>query len=167
MSACITRVGAVVALALVLVKPATSASETLGTPISVYMMRGVCSRLVFSGRNATDRCVPRVINASYVNGRTSFIFTVGDLAIVSFSGVRVDQVKITSNKVSQPVDSVTLTLLGMGSATHPVTTKAVGSCVYTNPYEGRATVSCSAQTSEGLMLGTFTSNGLPPEEAEF
>ncbi len=128
-------------------------------------MNGTCTRLIVAGADATRSCTPRVIIEIFKNSRTEFTFTESDFAVVSFSNVGRMQIKDEPNKVTQPVDTIIFTLIGMGTAPNKV--KAAGICTYTNPNLGPVRISCSAHTAEGQFEATFLSDGRDPIIKQF
>ena len=131
----------------------------------IATMNGKCSKLVFAGHDGSKACVPKVINDVHKDGRVGFTFVVGDLAVVTFSGMGQQQVKDAANTASQPLDEVVFTLTGTGAK--PNTIKAAGVCTYTNPYAGPGKVDCTAHTSQGLFEAAFVSDGRPPSMQKF
>jgi hypothetical protein len=131
----------------------------------IATMNGTCTRLIVAGADATRACTPRVINEVFKNGRTGFTFTESDFAVVSFSGMGRMQIKDDPNKVTQPVDTIIFTLIGMGTAPNKV--KAAGKCTYTNTNLGPVRISCSAHTAQGQFEATFLSDGQDPIIKQF
>jgi len=127
---------------------------------TIATMNGICTRLIVVGTDATRSCTPRVIIEVFKNNRTAFTFTESDFAVVSFSGTGRMQIKDGPAKVTQPVDTIIFTLIGMGTA--PNNVKAAGICTYTNPNLGPLRISCSAHTAEGQFEATFLSDGRDP-----
>jgi len=141
------------------------AAHAASSPLDyVATMNGTCSHLVYGGRDGSKACVPKVVNDVHKDGRTGFTFLVGDIAVITFSGVA-PQVKDDANTVTQPLDEVVLTLTGPGAA--PKTVKAAGSCTYTNPYAGPGKVDCTAHTSQGSFEASFVSDGQTPSMQRF
>jgi hypothetical protein len=153
-------IAALVCLAAVVATTATAA------PLDyVATMNGKCSRLVFAGRDGSRACLPKVVNDVHKDGRVGFTFLVGNLAVVTFSGLGQQQVKDSADVVNQPLDTVIFTLIGTGTAPNAI--KAVGLCTYSNPYAGPARVSCSAHTSSGVFEAQFRSDGREPSMQRF
>lgn len=134
-------------------------------PDYITTMNGTCTRLIVADADATRACAPRVTNEVFRNGRTGFTFTESDFAVVSFSGIGKMQIKDDPNKVTQAVDTVIFTLIGMGTAPNKV--KAAGICTNTNPNSGPVTIWCSAYTAQGQFEGTFLSDGQDPIIKQF
>ncbi len=129
---------------------------------SILTMTGTCSHLIIGkGRDAGNKCVGKVLNINYSDGRSSFYFVVANLAVVTFSGMGNAQVKINADEVMQPIDTV---IFGLDEAgTKPNSVHAVGTCHYTNPYKGKAFVNCDATTSAGTFSARFETDGSPPQ----
>jgi hypothetical protein len=129
---------------------------------SILTMTGTCSHLVIGkGRDVGNKCVGKVLNINYSDGRSGFYFVISDLAVITFSGMGNAQVKINADEVMQPIDTV---IFGLDAAgTKPNSTHAVGTCHYTNPYKGKAFVNCDATTSAGAFSARFTTDGSPPQ----
>ncbi len=128
---------ALAALIVLSSEPGLASAQSGGSQLdSLIMMNGTCKHLLVAGHDESSSCVPKVINETFKTGRTGFTFTVGDAAVISFSGMGPRQVKLSPNKVSQPLDRILFTLIGMGSATKVNRVPATGTCVYTNPYAG-------------------------------
>jgi len=122
----------------------------------VALMKGECSALVVKGANT--KCDGVVTNQSWSDARTSFTFMAPNgEAAVTFSGMGNNQVKLDANTAAQPVDVIFLTYGGK----HEVV-PAVGSCRFGNPYNGKAQVECTADTSGGPFRAVFLSDGAPP-----
>lgn len=131
----------------------------------IATMNGTCTRLIVAGIDATPSCTPRIMVEVFKNNRTAFTFTESDFAVVSFSGIGRMQINDDPNKVTQPVDTIIFTLIGMGTAPNKV--KAAGICIYTDPNAGPVRVSCSARTSQGPFEATFLSDGQEPIIKQF
>ncbi len=159
--------GVVAALsaATVIIGSAAPAQSEHSPLQSLALMNGKCIRLIIAGHDQSAHCMAKLINESFESGRTGFTFTAGDAAVISFSGMGPRQVKLTADKVYQPVDRLIFTLLGMG--TPPNNLSASGSCTYTNPYAGPSHVSCTAHTAHGDFAATFLSDGREPEVRRF
>ncbi|MDP3495096.1 MAG: hypothetical protein Q8R82_18450 [Hyphomonadaceae bacterium] len=130
---------------------------------SLAIQNGRCTRLVLAGRDMTRGCNAQVLNEVYSNGRVTFTFTVSNSTTVTFSGAA-PQVKLSGDVIVQPLDRFVWRLdAGVPSITKPV----AGTCRYTNPYRGQATISCEAKGSEGIYRASFVSNGSPPMIRDF
>lgn len=125
-------------------------------------LTGTCKKLIIAKADASQRCVGRLINVTYNDGRSGFYFVAGDLAAVTFSGMGSGQVELNKDEVVQPIDRVIFTLIGTG--TKPNMIAAVGSCRFTNPDMGRPSlVNCEATTKEGQFIADFVSDGRRPQ----
>jgi hypothetical protein len=131
----------------------------------IATIKGKCTRLIIGGSEHTRACIPRVVNEVFADSRTGFTFTAGDTAVISFSGIGRTQIKDDPNRVTQPLDTVIFTLIGMG--TPPNKLRAAGVCTYSNPNAGAVRVSCSAHTDMGKFEAKFLSDGQPPQIQKF
>jgi hypothetical protein len=129
---------------------------------SIVSLTGTCKKLVIATKtDASRRCVGKLMNVTYDDGRSGFLFVARDIAIVTFSGMGSAQVKVNQDEVIQPVDAVIFTLIGTGTGPNEVS--AVGSCRFTNPEQGRhSIVNCKATTENGQFVADFVSDGRPP-----
>jgi hypothetical protein len=126
----------------------------------IAISQGTCIKLLFAGHDGTAKCKGLLLNEVFRDGRSGFTFTVGDLAVISFSGFGSKQVKDSPDKVTQPIDTVIFTLIGVG--TPPNRIMAVGTCTFSNPNVGPMLVRCSSHTENGLFEATFRSDGHAP-----
>lgn len=127
---------------------------------SVVIVNGTCESFSFRGRDASNRCDGKLINAAYKTGRSSFSFALTDLAIVLFSGA---DGPFRGNHATIKLDRLIFTLLGTEPKAHRI--PATGACTYTNPDAGPVRVHCSASTKFGTFAGSFLGDGKEPEEA--
>ncbi|WP_114227210.1 MULTISPECIES: hypothetical protein [Sphingomonas] len=129
---------------------------------AVAIMHGRCRSLVVAGKDASRACSSLVTNSMYRTGRGGFVFTAGDLAVVTFSGFDTGaQGDIAEIKL----DHVIFSLIGTGTPRNTV--PATGTCTYTNPYAGPSHITCTALTKSGRFAATFLSNGQEPEFKRF
>ena len=116
-------------------------------------------KLIAYGTDITDRCDDKVANTDYSDGRNSFTFVSPDgTVVITFSGDGKRQVHPDPNTAVQPLDAVLARFNGKTD-----TIRAVGTCRFTNPYNGKAPVQCSAETPQGEFAASFTSNGQAPD----
>lgn len=132
---------------------------------SLAMMQGVCSLLGAPGRDFSNLCGPTLLNETFKSGRTGFTFLGGESAEFAFSGMGPKQVKLTPDKVFQPIDSLILTLNGPPPQSNRL--PATGGCTYSNPYAARSHVSCVAHTARGDFRAAFVSDGREPTIKRF
>lgn len=128
---------------------------------SMLTLTGKCQQLIAGNRDMTKGCVGKVININYDDGRSSFYFVIGDLAVLTFGGMGSQQVKLNADEVVQPIDTIIFGLNGAGAKPNDV--HAVGSCKYTNPYKGKSFVRCESTTSQGKFSADFETDGKPPQ----
>lgn len=128
----------------------------------IAILNGSCTQLTVGGKDATHACEGKITNTMYKTGRTGFIFMVGDLAVVTFSGA---DSPAKGDHASVRLDKIIFTLVGTGTA--PNVIPATGSCSYTNPYAGPSRINCSASTKDGKFSGSFVSNGAEPDIQRF
>jgi len=152
-------------LAAILAMVLCFAQGAVAAPLSqLATMNGRCTSLTFAGKDGSKACQPKVVNSVHTDGRVGFTFLVGDIAVITFSGVA-PQVKDTANIATQPLDTVIFTLTGMG--TPPNDLKAAGVCTFSNPYAGPSKINCTAHTSNGIFRATFVSDGKEPSIQDF
>ena len=128
---------------------------------SLVTMNGKCHKLVLGGENASEICKPTVLNVTYANGKSSFMFVAEGLGIISFYGTD------SSAKGNKAVITVEQTTLKLEMANSPTTAPATGTCSYTNPYTGPSLVQCSAVAAGEIFQATFVSDGSKPDVKEF
>jgi hypothetical protein len=144
-----------------------SVGISYGDGSTIAMLTGKCTKVIALGVTANPRmCSNKIVNAEHSNGRNSFTFVLkakdDSSAAITFSGIGASQVHKDKNHVMQPVDRVILNFDGSIDDL-----KAVGSCSFANPYLKKpAKVSCKAETSQGLFIGEFISNGVSPDTKE-
>lgn len=128
-------------------------------------LTGECLRLVLADRPASA-CKGVVLNPTYTSGRSSFVFFDSESQqLVSFTGLSGDDVH-RDDVIVQPVDGITLTATAEPAAVSK-TIRAIGACRYSDPFAGRATLSCIAESESGLWAGEFRTDGRPPHIEEF
>lgn len=142
--------------------PAYSQSGDMKNLRAVAMMHGTCGKLVMAGEDVSEGCQGLITNTMYKTGRTGFVFTAGDVAVVTFSGAGAPA---QGDQASARLDKVIFTLIGTG--TEPNVLPATGTCTYTNPYAGPSRINCSATTKIGRFSGTFVSDGEEPDIKQF
>ena len=130
---------------------------------SVMILKGTCTKLVLQGKDRSGDCINKVFNTAYRSGRTGFYFTTEDGAVVTFSGMGTQQIKIDENSAVSPVDML---IVGLGPNNNDKL-KAVGTCRYSNPYKGPSPVACHAETTFGSYDASFTSDGSEPDLKKF
>jgi hypothetical protein len=135
-------------------KPLRKVTQLIG-------MDGSCENLeAFAVVLKSGECQDKVINANFSDGRLDFTFFAhnqnGD-AVFSFSGDGRRQIKTTADDVTQPIDAIIATFAGT-TTTH----SAAGTCHYSNPYKGKASVSCKADTDQGMFAASFLTDGKDP-----
>jgi hypothetical protein len=131
----------------------------------VMSLDGVCQKLFVQKYDWTKWCKNRVVNSVTDNGDVGFTFVSSNPNIsstVTFDGRGPDQVKPSPDSVIQPVRRIIFSIAGMGIK--PKEERAVGSCRFANPYKGKMTIQCSAQTHDGHFEAVFQTNGQPPDE---
>lgn len=129
---------------------------------TIISMNGMCQKLIGYDTDVSDKCVNRLANAEWSDGHTSFLFVVHNEAsqdaTISFSGNGKKQIHKDADTVVQPIDYVFGTFAGKTDKI-----KAVGTCLFTNPYKGKATVRCTADTAMGRFTGVFLTDGNEPD----
>lgn len=133
------------------------AQSGLGAVQSVVTLSGTCQRFLMAGRDLTRNCNPTVVNTGYANGRTSFMFAMRDGSIVSFYG---RDTRAVGDRATVRIERITVKDAAMRG--NPSAARATGRCDYTNPYRGRATISCSAAAMGRSFFARFVSDGRPP-----
>lgn len=126
---------------------------------SMMSMTGKCTQLVFGKTNLTRSCEGKILSTTYDDGRVGFYFILTTGSIFTISGM--DLPNPSKNSDALRIDKVIFNMEGGA----PVTTaNASGKCVYTNPYAGKATVTCTGKTSKGEKIAAkFVSDGRPPQ----
>jgi hypothetical protein len=138
-----------------------------GDGSTIAVLTGKCTKVIALGELSNPRmCSNKIVNAEHSNGRNSFTFVLhakdDSSASITFSGIGASQVHKDKNHVIQPVDRIIFNFDGSIDDL-----KAVGSCSFANPYLKKPVkVSCKAETSRGLFVGEFISNGVSPDTKE-
>jgi hypothetical protein len=132
-----------------------------GNVTSLLTLTGKCQQLIAGNRDMTKGCIGKAINVNYDDGRSGFYFVIADLAVLTFSGMGNQQVKLNADEVVQPIDTIIFGLSGAG--TKPNSVHAVGSCQYSNPYKGKSFIRCQSTTSQGKFSADFETDGKPPQ----
>jgi hypothetical protein len=131
--------------------------------LNVAILHGGCTALNFLAHDYTRGCSSTLTNEVYRSGRVDFTFAVITGSIITFSG-GAPQVKDGPNAAIQPVDRVVWKFdAGMPAKPLP----AAGTCRFTNPYQGRSTVTCTAKGRDGAYSARFVTDGLPPQLRDF
>jgi hypothetical protein len=135
-------------------------AQNLPNLTDIASLKGTCERLVMAGNNLSQGCGGTIIQSIYSTGRTGFTVLVGDKGTaVTFSGIEGE--KPDADSQLQSVDMVILNLNIQGVA--PTSTKASGSCAYSNPFKGPMTISCQAvDTDKKAYLLQFRTDGNEP-----
>jgi hypothetical protein len=119
-------------------------------------VRGRCSTLVLAGKDMTAECTQVLVNAAYPTGNSSFMFTVGGNAMVSFFGrdnpAIGDHAMIYLQRVS----------FRDSSPDNP-SSEVSGICTYANPFAGPAVIDCKADSKDGPFRAVFTTDGRQPQ----
>lgn len=155
------RVLALISVVAVFSVPSASAQpRSLRWIVDVH---GFCDRFIAYDKDVTDRCDDKVANAEYSDGRNSFYFTSSDgVLVVTFSGEGKRQIHQGADVVVQPLDLILANFQGQISRI-----KAVGTCKFTNPYKGKASIICDADTPQGQFSGSFKTDGSEPKMTQF
>lgn len=136
----------------------TSASAQQRTLRATAVVKGFCNKFIAYDKDVTDRCDDKVVNAEYSDGRNSFTFISTDgVLVVTFSGEGKKQIHLGADVTVQPLDLILANFQGQGSQM-----KAVGTCKFTNPYDGKASITCAADTPPGQFSGSFITDGDEP-----
>lgn len=159
--------GLLAAIPLVQAAPADAAKAAKAPRAhleAAMFMVGNCEKLSLAANDLTKGCDGRLMNEVFSNGRTGFTFAMRQGPVVTFSGIA-PQVKQGPDAAVQPID-VVIWNFNSGPA-RPIPIPAVGRCRFTNPYKGRATVSCTATAKDGEYSAEFVTDGSPPTGRNF
>jgi hypothetical protein len=133
------------------------------TVSSLTFISGRCESLK-NGSKTEYACKPVLTSFKYSNGRESFSYfeakpkNASGGIVVSFSGIDPDAMRNADGAIVKKID-----LVVTGTAAAPLTQlKADGTCTYTDPFAGKATIVCQADTALGRFSGRFQSDGVPP-----
>ncbi|HEV2572744.1 MAG TPA: hypothetical protein VGU72_13505 [Beijerinckiaceae bacterium] len=132
------------------------ASFEAAAQTKLLTLKGSCQHLSGPGLKS-GTCHDTLMNTSYPDGRSGLYFVSHDKQIVTFSGMGENQIKQGEDAVVQPID-----LIVFGNKGNTRRLQAVGSCRFTNPYTGRATVECEATAQTGQYRASFISDGSTP-----
>ena len=159
-----------VALAFaVLAMPAAARGKATGSPlVSIIGMDGRCTRLAWTAASGmvtdhTDDCSGKLLNSSFLSGRSEYTFIGHHGAHVSFitegrSNIHQGEMLIA------PVYAIAT--YAEGDKAEPMV-PAVGSCRFGNPYAGKATIACHVDTSTDTTDAVFETNGDTPKTEKF
>lgn len=152
--------GVAVAAAVAIGALAASGSAAQDSPNlqSMAILTGTCERLIVADADRSAACHGALVNLTYRNGRTSFMFSDPQAQMaISFSG--------TSEVRAGDVVTLTVSMITRASGSTPTVDAepASGTCDYSNPYAGRSYVRCTGTTASGGFSGSFTTNGEPPD----
>ena len=124
---------------------------------SVAILRGQCVSLVVRGA-AGRPCGAQILNSAHSDGRSGFsFFTDGE--VVDFVG---QDSAAVGDRATLQVDTKIVARTDTHGPLRPHLIRASGTCTYTNPYAGVATITCTAATPEGEFSALFRSDGNPP-----
>ena len=160
-----SRAGHAAALALAALLPTSPASAQGGLDnlVAIATMSGTCERLALPDRDLTRECAGRIGNSIHGDGRSGFAFFSGH-AVISFAG---QDSAAVGDRATLHVDEILITRTDPGSAPRPEIISAAGTCIYTNPYAGVATITCEAAARQGRYSAHFRSDGRPPDVQRF
>lgn len=135
------RVG-LVALSAMLGAGAALADNNPGAD-GTMVLPGKCLHLSIGTTNFTADCKGEIANVNG-GGDVSFMFSIRTGGIISFQG---NGRKVTGNKTTARLP---LTFVNIGSGVGELlgVDRASGSCTFTDPFAGPATIFCSAQTKQ-------------------
>jgi len=155
--------GAAIAAVLCAVAPGPAvAGDDANASAKVYTLDGTCSALTFNNNDRTKDCKGSIVNATYAGGKSSFMFTIGDQAIVSFYG--------KDSQAKGDVATLDIEQIGIvriGGDTAPTHLPAKGKCTYTNPYAGASHIDCTAKIGSNMaFVASFVSDGKPPRSLD-
>jgi hypothetical protein len=123
---------------------------------TIFFLRGTCQGLITPARDRSAGCAETLVHMIYRDGRTSYAFSEGREAMVSFSGIA----------ETADDESGVLVLDHVSIATNPGpqvrSEDATGRCEFSNPFRGQSYVRCSARTASGEFTASFLSDGQPP-----
>jgi hypothetical protein len=156
-----------IAFILILLVPFKAVfAKTLRHAITTTVVSCICKDLVGYDVDMTRKCINKAINLEYSDGYISFGFaaqaSANDATAVSFFGDGKKQIHQDNDTVLQPIDTINITFDGKTD-----TLKAVGTCLFTNPYKGSSIIKCSADASEGHFSGVFSTDGNEPITKQF
>jgi|GEM_PF-4468643 len=128
---------------------------------TVYFLAGDCERLVTPGQDRSERCTATLVHMIYRDGRSSYAFSDGRDAMISFSGV--------AEAFDEERGILALDHISIASAPgpHVHSEDATGTCEFSNPFRGRSYIRCSGRTASGEFSASFSSDGQPPARQDF
>jgi hypothetical protein len=134
------------------------AAQSGGTPKGTILtsVSGSCTVLVLAGKDITPECGPVLVNVAYPTGASSFMFSIGGTAIVSFYGR--DNPAIGDHAMIY-LQRVTF----KDSSSENPSSDVSGTCAYSNPFAGRALIECNADSKDGQFRAVFTTDGTAPK----
>ena len=124
----------------------------------VVAVNGTCTALSVDGADDTAGCVGTVFHWALPNGRAIVMFGHSRLVLM-FTGPPGGG---WGGAGSQIIDTVRATT-AIGQR-EPQVTPAQGTCVYENPYVGKAHITCDATAPGHHWHAELTSDGTPPAE---
>ena len=104
---------------------------------SLLTLNGTCSEFVVGDKDYSDKC--------------------GNV-VLTFSGLEIKEIHQGVHIIMQPEDTIIIGVHGRSYST-----RAVGSCQYGDPFLGKTPVICEAHAETGRYIGTFLTDGRPPE----
>lgn len=140
--------------------PLTPGTTALAASVDVVALEGRCEILITQGKDFSEYCDSRLLNAGHENGRIGFHFFISDKAILTISGS--DLPNPTPHTDETLVD---LVLVNLGiEGIPPSEAKAFGKCEYENPYLGKpAVIACNGTMEDGFPLqARFVTDGGEP-----
>lgn len=140
-----------------------SAALAQNTPKSATFLKGECGQLTIPTGDLTSACKKALVNMIYADGRSSFMFSDGDQAMISFSGFAS---QAGGGPATETIDHVSIATPDSGG-THVASQDAQGSCTFADFFAGQATIRCSASTPKGSFTASFTTDGSKPDVVNF
>lgn len=129
---------------------------------NMAMLTGTCERLIVDGHDFTSGCTSgKIIQSIYSNGRTGWYLPIGDKgALVTLTGI--SGAKPDANSQIQSVDGLFVNLGIPG--VKPTSEHITGSCLYSNPYLGPTSITCTAKNATGATtVLEFRTDGSAPQ----
>jgi len=134
---------------------ATAAPALAASPVNMLTINGSCEGLWLDTNDLTPTCGDQLMQMVYDDGRVGLYAFAGGQIFV-FSG---GSDSVVGDEIHQDVDQI---ILGK-SETDIMAQPVRGSCVYENPYAGRALFTCEARDDQGWAYKlTFRTDGSPP-----
>ena len=142
--------------------PHTAKAKGLENITGLMSLNGTCNKFIGYDTDATDKCDNKLAHTEFSDGRISFSFVSRDgNVIMTFEGNGKAQIHKDADTAIQPLSVIFITFDGKTD-----NLKAVGQCLFTNPYKGKAKINCSADTPSGLFAGSFLTDGTDPNIME-